>query len=384
MKIALNATIIEDKPRGLGVYAINIITRLLLQIENAVVFTAHPESFKSSVPHIRKVSSWVRPASGKFNRRLAAALRFLWTQTVLPLTTLGNRIDIYYSPTQHGQIWLPKGSSQVITVHDLLPLQYPSLRRHQQLYYRVLLPLVLKKSAAIITVSESTKRDLIQFYNYPAEKIHVVYNGYDQDVFKPSGTPASDGKYFLTINAHHPYKNIQAVLDAYKNLADSLEHELIIVTPEPDSAYMRELKSKVILYGLKKRVHFKGYVDSKELVELYHGATALVYPSLYEGFGLPPLEAMACGCPAIVSNTSSLPEVCGNAAYGVDPQDTAAISEAMFKVATDKALRKRLHEDGLSRAKLFSWDRAAEDIYEVMTKVHRESKSEHLRYNTDT
>ncbi len=374
MKIALNATIIEDKPRGLGIYAINVLTRLLPQIENPVVFTAHPENLKSSVSHIKRVNGWVRPASGKLNRKFAAALRFFWTQIVLPLTTLGGRIDIYYSPTQHGLIWLPKGSSQVVTVHDLLPLQYPSLRRHQQLYYKVFLPLVLKKSAAIITVSESTKRDLIQFYDYPAERIHVIYNGYDQDTFKPSDNTVSDGKYFLVVNAHHPYKNAQAVLDAYKNLADSLEHELIIMAPEPDSRYVRELKSSASLHGLEKRVHFKCYVDSKELVELYRGATALVYPSLYEGFGLPPLEAMACGCPVIVSSTSSLPEVCGSAAYSVNPHDTAAISGAMFKVATDKALRARLREDGLLRAKLFSWDKTAEGIYEVITRVYGESK----------
>lgn len=378
MKIALNATIIEDKPRGLGIYAINIMTGLLPRIENPVIFTAHPESFKNSASYIKspikKVNRWVRPSSGKFNRKLAAALRFLWTQTVLPLTTLENHIDIYYSPTQHGLVWLPKGSSQIVTVHDLLPLQYPSLRRHQQLYYKVFLPIVLKKSAAIITVSESTKRDLIQFYNYPAERIHVIYNGYDQDMFKPSDTQASDGKYFLIVNAHHPYKNAQAALDAYKNLADLLEHGLIIVAPEPGSTYVRKLKSKVALHGLEKRVCFKDYVGEEELAGLYRGATALIYPSLYEGFGLPPLEAMACGCPVIVSNTSSLPEVCGGAAYGVDPQDTAAISEAMFKVATDKALRARLHEDGLLRAKLFSWDRAAGEVYEVITGVYGERK----------
>ena len=164
-----------------------------------------------------------------------------------------------------------------------------------------------------------------------------------------------------------PYKNLERSLEAFALL--NLKEYKFVIGGKKDPRFFPRVRKKVDALSLKDRVVFLDYVPEENLPHLYSEAAAFVFPSLYEGFGLPPLEAMACGCPVVVSNTASLPEVCGNAAYYVDPYDVENIAEGIYKVIMNQTLRQNLIKKGLERAKFFSWEKSAEEHLKVFREV---------------
>jgi glycosyltransferase involved in cell wall biosynthesis len=229
----------------------------------------------------------------------------------------------------------------------------------------------LSQAVAVIADSESTKLDIHEYYKVPLSKIHVVYSGIEEDL-RPLPEPIRNRvlhrygltEYVLLVGASFPHKNVERAIQAWAAVSETLPG-LKFVIAGGRAQYLEKLRQTVA--GSKTNgVEFLGYVPREDLIALYSGARALVYPSLYEGFGLPPLEAMACGCPAIVSNTSSLPEVCGDAAYYVDPSSPDAIAEAILKVATDEPMRTVLKKKGLAQAARFNWVTTAQSVYKVL------------------
>ena len=369
MKIAINAGILDDRLSGLGVYTTNVTSSLArLKDVDISIYTAKPEALSViNGASVHLIPSIVQPKYGK----VAGLARFIWNQIVFPF--LVAKRDLIYCTTHHGILW--GYARQVITVHDLLPVKFPDQYRLQTAYYRYLLPILIKRAAAVITISENTKRDLYEQYGLDREKVHVVYNGLDHGRFF---VPAADvvarfkkkyslGNYLLIVGASFPHKNVGAALRAFHQAQTRLPNTELVITGGRKE-YTDELKWVVKALDVK-RVKFLEYVPSVELPALYAGATALVYPSLYEGFGFPPLEAMACGCPVIVSNTSSLPEVCGGAVYYVDPKNNEEMANVMVALVSDIGLQMQLKERGLLRAKSFSWDTTALGIYDILTKV---------------
>jgi len=229
----------------------------------------------------------------------------------------------------------------------------------------------IKKASHIIAVSQNTKSDLIKYLNIPEERITVIYNGVDHSIFKPVKSKLFHEPYILYVGTERARKNLSSLFHAFSRLKWEFKGlKLVKVGPPGRSAEFRKRTIKQIQsLVLDEDVIFVDWVAENDLPYYYSSASLLVYPSLYEGFGLPPLEAMACGCPVVTSNTSSLPEVVGDAAIMVDPYDIDGLANAMREVLTNDGLRKAMIEKGLAQAKKFSWEKTAEETLEVYKKV---------------
>jgi glycosyltransferase involved in cell wall biosynthesis len=377
MKIALNASILDDKPSGLGIYTYNVINEMINIVssnDELFIYTSCPYLFKEQKNiKIKNVPANTQPKYGKS----AAIKRFIWTQFNLKKEIARENIDILYSTTHHG---LLNFNRQIITVHDLLPLYFnykDSLQRIlQSNYFKYILPQILKKAQRIITISDCTKKDITKFFHIKEEKVIRIYNGYDDKDFyfrdnadKYIFNKYKIEKYLLAIGASYPHKNYKRFLQAAKIVKDKGIHNFKIIITGGRKEYQESLKRLSREIGLYSEIKFIDYISQEDLPYLYSAAQCLVYPSLYEGFGLPPLEAMACGCPVITSNTSSLPEVVGDAGIMVDPYDVNEIAKAIDLVLSNENLRNEMIEKGLKQAKKFSWKRTAEEIYKEIKRI---------------
>jgi glycosyltransferase involved in cell wall biosynthesis len=225
-----------------------------------------------------------------------------------------------------------------------------------------------------VTISENTKQNIMSFYGIDSERICVIFPGFESDRYHLGiKTEGLKKKYALTEYLLYagnllPHKNLQRLLRAFSLIAMQFPYKLVIAGFR-DPRYYPALVAEAQVLRVSEKVLFLNYVPADELPAFYAGAEAFVFPSLYEGFGLPPLEAMACGCPVVTSNVSSLPEVCGDAAYYVNPYDIENIAEGIHKVLTDKFLRRSLIEKGLERAKLFSWEKSAKEHLKVFEEI---------------
>jgi glycosyltransferase involved in cell wall biosynthesis len=300
----------------------------------------------------------------------------LWTHARLSWEMVTHSPDVLFVPAHVLPLVHPRRS--VVTVHDLGYLHYPQAHtRWARTYLQWSTAYNARSATHVIADSEATKRDLIQHCGTTAEKITVVYPGCD-----PSFAPVHDlaqlvaarerygiaTPYVIYVGTLQPRKNLTGLLDAFSNLVgEGRDLHLAIVGKkgwlyEPLFARVREL-------GLEERVHFAGYVPQADLPGLLSGARALVLPSLYEGFGFPVLEAMACGTPVVCSDVASLPEVAGDAAILVNPHDTAQLTQALRRVLVDDALRHDLAERGLRQAARFSWQECARQTLQILEMV---------------
>ncbi|MGQ9501096.1 MAG: glycosyltransferase family 4 protein [Anaerolineae bacterium] len=261
----------------------------------------------------------------------------------------------------------------VLTVHDLIFRLFPEHHKRLNFWYlNATMPLYCRRADAIIAVSEATRHDLMRLYGVPAEKITVIHEAAAPH-FKPAtperiaavreryGLPEH---YILRVGTIEPRKNLERLLDALQLLQHYDSTIRLVVVGSKGWLYDRFFK-KLHGSGLRHAVVLTGYVRDTDLPAIYSGATLLVEPSLYEGFGLPLLEAMACGTPVVCSNTSSLPEVAGDAACYFDPRDSAAMAEAIGEVWRDGSLRDTMRHNGLTRAAQFSWERTAQETLTV-------------------
>ena len=369
-RVLINASILDHKPSGLGRYSFEILRRLLedSSIEYHV-FTSMPELFKDREAKIIKISTFSRPSQGK----LGGVARYL--SGILNREIRKSQFDLIYSPTHHG-LNLP--AKQIITVHDLLPLKFRKTFSQEGIayyYYKKILPNHLNMSKKIITPSENTKKDIVDNFKIKSEKILVVPCG-----MEPARTVGLLEKkefaerfgiseeYILSVGTtSYPYKNSERLIRAFHIAGLSKKYMLIFCGGRKQ--YIQTLKKLSINLGLKERVIFLDYINSAELDSLYRHASLFIYPSLYEGFGLPPLEAMAFGCPVVCSNISSLPEVCGDGAFYVDPMDTEAIAQGMVKVIDDEILKNELKKRAIIRASRFSWEKAASNLLSTFREV---------------
>lgn len=300
--------------------------------------------------------------------------RLVWNQTVLPRLLRHRDASVFFSPLAEGM--LRPACPQVITVHDVIPLHFPEMFKRLGLVYRHLVPRMIAASAAVVVMSESTRRDLQRFYPEAVgdRPVHVVLQGYRRDVFRPlprerlQETRARHGlgRYVLAMGESRPYKNTRRVIEAF--LAGSFKGIQLALVGRVRPAELGTLAGALAPGG---PVRLLGYVPDEDLAALYGGAEAFVFPSMYEGFGIPLLEAMACGCPVVSSSAASLPEVAGDAALYVDPHCTADIVRGIGTVVNDEGVGKELRARGIERARLFTYERAAEQVMRVLEGVRR-------------
>lgn len=267
------------------------------------------------------------------------------------------------------------GKPFMITIHDLVRICFPFARETMREKMGLKLDaLGLKKAQHIITVSACTKADLMRYLKIPENKITVIYHGVDRSVFKPVCGRRLGFPYLLYVGTERPRKNLGTLLRAFailKKDTSAFRHFKLLKVGSAGRTdeFRRRTISEVRHLGLEGEVIFVDWVSDEDLAGYYSSATALVMPSLYEGFGLPLIEAMACGCPVIASNSSSLPEVAGDAGLLIDPHDPHGLAEAMRQVITEPALRAELIEKGFKRTQRFSWERAAQETLQVYSKV---------------
>jgi glycosyltransferase involved in cell wall biosynthesis len=305
------------------------------------------------------------------------------------LLTLGNPavayavkrygLDIIHDPNGIAPFLAPRlGAKRIVTIHDAFAYVHPEMHnRFDNWRYRWHLPYAAGRADAVITNSQHSQSDLVLHLGLPADHVHVTPLGVDC-----SFTPVSDGPgraavlagygikppYLLYVGSINGRKNVARLFEAYARVR-ARHPEVTLVVGGKRQWQTAEIDATFRRLDLGDNIHFTGYLDDADLPALYSAAAAFVFPSLYEGFGLPPLEAMACGTPVVTSNVSSLPEVTGEAALLVDPLDVAGLAAAIGRVIDDPALAATLRARGLARAQQFTWERAARETLAIYNQV---------------
>ena len=310
------------------------------------------------------------------------AVRILWEQTIQPVQLLKEGIDLLHSLAFVQPVFLP--CPGIITIYDLSFILFPE-RFHplRRLYLRWSTGYSARKTRRIIAISVSTKRDIIKLLGIAERKVDVVPCGVGEDFQPVENQQVLDDfrrkrhlpeQMILFVGTIEPRKNVITLLRGYALLKKKVQLPRLVIGG-PRGWHHQEVFSVAEELDLQEDVIFPGYIPQEELPLWYNAADFFVYPSLYEGFGLPPLEAMACGTPVITSNTSSLPEVVGEAGILVNPDSVEEVAEAMQRVLTDSNLRAEMRRKGLDRAREFSWQRTAQETVRVYEQTMTHSRT---------
>ncbi len=307
------------------------------------------------------------------DKKLNVIKAHLWEQFILPGRS---KNSLLWSPANSGPF---RVHNQVVTVHDVLHVDRPDLHVNSFLagkLYKFMYPRLFKNCLGILTVSNYTKSRIMELYKIPSEKIKVVYET-PADIFKPCSESeikavrekyklTQDRGYVLSLGSLDIKKNLKNLIKAWQILDNYIkkDFDLILSGQEVERMTLERLELDKIPDGVK----FTGFVDDKDLPALYSGASLFIFPSLYEGFGLPPVEAMSCGAPVIVSNATSLPEICGDGALQVDPYDIESIAAGIKSVLEDNSLAESLRAKGLARSKFFSWEHEIDEHIEFFRR----------------
>jgi len=316
--------------------------------------------------------------------RLGGNARVICFPRVLsPWKARKDRIDIYHGVNY--QLWAQGNAGSVVTVHDLALNIFPEFSKRllgeQWSRYKALR--TFHRATRVIAISQNTANDIHKYYQIPPEKIRIIYNGVGEEFFS---APLPDslksvraryaippGDYILYVGGSDLRKNLESLLKAFSMLLRKIQ-QITLVATGGMGRKAKEIYQSISNLGLERNIVITGHVSDQDLRQLYAGTRLFVYPSLYEGFGIPILEAMSSGVPVIASNTSSIPEVAGDAAYLIDPYNIGALADAMEKVLQDDNLARSLQAKGLQRAKAFSWERTARQTIEVYEDVYRQRK----------
>src|SRR5215831_2422372 len=301
-------------------------------------------------------------------------------QLKIPLALQREGVTLFHAP--HYVLPPLIRCRSVVTIHDCIHLMFPQYlpNRLAFAYARTSIGLAARRATRVLTVSESSKRDILRFVDTQPEKIDVIYNAYDErfavepreeDVVRVRERFQLQDQFVLYAGNVKPHKNVERLIQAFHLVRQrGLDHLKLVIIGDEVSRYAA-LRRAVHKHQLHQYVRFLGYVPEETLAVMYRLAGVFVFPSLYEGFGLPPLEAMASGTPVVTSNVSSLPEVVGDAAILVDPYDPQAIAKGIAKILTDEAIRRELRQKGLKRAQEFSWDASVRRIRNIYCEAVR-------------
>ena len=378
MRVAIDTRKIHDF--GIGTYIRNLLRQLARIDQNTeyILLCREPDLGIAAQlgPNFRGV---VEPSPNYSLRE----------QIHVPWVLRRERPDVYHAP--HYVLPPAVRCRSVVTIHDCIHLMFPQYlpNRAAYAYARASMWAAARRSDRILTVSEASKRDILHFFNVKPEKIVVVYNAIDEHF---RATPSEeqvarireryqlDHKFVLYVGNIKPHKNLVRLIEAFSQLRRTHDDLKLLIIGDEISK-LPALRRAVHRNKLHKFVRFLGYLKDDTLTVLYRLASVFVFPSLYEGFGLPPLEAMASGTPVVTSNVSSLPEVTGDAAVLVDPYDVDSISDGMRRILDDPRLAEELRIKGLKRAHEFSWERSVEKTQRVYREVAADghaSEMEHL------
>lgn len=390
MRIGIDARTILNPEKGeaigVGHYTFQLIRHLLdIDQENEYVlffdFRVREKDVKKfSRPNVKikfyPFSDYKKYLPGAYNEILGTA------------TLAKENLDIIHTTSPMSRIPASYRGTTIVTFHDLAPYivpdVFPQLKRTKA---RTLLSLMASKADKIIAVSSSTKKDVREIFKTPEDKIRVIYSGFDKRFFEQSAVSREKvlekyeikDKYILFLGTLEPVKNIGRLFEAFKIFKDSCKKEGVncdykLVMAGKNGWLAKEYKQMAKDLGIAKDVIFTGYIIGDEMVPLFKNADFFVMPSLYEGFGTTVLEAFATGTPAIVSNVSSIPEIAGDAALLVDPNNKQSIADAMLKLAKDENLKNMYREKGKAQVDKFNWEKCARETLDVYLHAYNNGK----------
>jgi glycosyltransferase involved in cell wall biosynthesis len=369
MKVGLMARSLRPPLTGIGRYTLNLARAVASSLSPGSLFLYLPRDSVSlnGVPARQETAPVPIPHE---------LFRAAWEQTVVPFQARSQQINVYHSPNYTLPLALPCPS--VLTVHDLAFLRGGLHNRRLQLYLKVFASIAVRRASQIICVSDATRADLESRFPSSRTRTTVIYQGLDPRFKERPAKAAIDSfrrerglerPYLLFVGAIEPRKNLPRLIRAFERVVDDarIPHDLVICGPWGwRYGPSRDAIEASHCAGRIKRL---GYVPDERLGSLYAGADALAYVSLLEGFGFPPLEAMAMGTPVITSNLSSMPEVVGDAGVKVDPRNVGAISRALALVLTDSTQAARMREAGFEQARQFTWARCARETIGVYRRA---------------
>ena len=367
MRIAIDARKLRDF--GIGTYIRNILMELSrLDRESEYIVLCRPDDVESG------------DVLGRNFRMVpeTAPTYSVAEQFKIPVSLAREGVRLVHEP--HYVLPPLLRCRSVVTIHDCIHLMFPEYLPNRLAYYyaRGSMWAASRKSDRILTVSEASKRDILRFFDVRPEKVVVIYNAIDERFLAPADPERMDlvrqryqldHPFVLYVGNIKPHKNIERLIASFGRARGHCDDNLKLIIIGDEISKYPGLRQQVHKHKLDKHVRFLGFQPMETLAAFYRLARAFVFPSLYEGFGLPPLEAMACGAPVVTSNVSSLPEVAGGAALLVDPYDEDAIAAGIVRAVNDESLRAELIEKGRQRARTFSWKQSVRKIHEIYMQV---------------
>jgi glycosyltransferase involved in cell wall biosynthesis len=373
LRIVIDARKLHDF--GIGTYVRNLVRQLARQCgDETYGLVCRPDD-----------AAFVRGLGTQFTPIIARASHYSAGELVsIPWLVRQAGADVFHAP--HYVASPLTHCPTVVTIHDCIHLRFPQYlpNRAGVVYAKWMMRSAARRARRILTVSQASKDDILSYLRVPADKVEVIYNALDERLAAP---PTADDlarvreRFLLTdpfvlyAGNIKPHKNLDRLIEAFARVREHVPGELKLLIIGDEISKYQNLRRLVHRLQLHQHVRFLGFVPDATLAALYRMAAVFVFPSLYEGFGLPPLEAMASGAPVVTSNVSSLPEVVGDGALLIDPLDAGAIADAIHRILTDDALRASLVARGYARARTFSWERSVarirENYFDVARSAHR-------------
>ncbi len=370
MKIVVNTRLLlKNRMEGIGWFAFETLKRITQQHPEHTFYFIFDRPYSNEFVFADNVKPIVISPPARH-----PILWYLWFEWSLPNVLKVIKPDVFVSP--EGYLTLRTDIPQVNVMHDIAYEHYPeTVPWLVRKYYRYYFPKFARKAKVVATVSEFSRQDIIKYYQIPAEKIKVVYNGINENFHEVPETEKlqtrqkwSSGKpYFVFVGGLQPRKNLQKLIEAFIIFKErsASDFKLLLVGKSAYKSNELEAFSRQSIYA--EDIIFTGRVESQaELNKIISASYAMTYVSVFEGFGIPCLEAMKCGTAVITSNTSSMPEVCGDAALYVDPHNIESIADGLFKLASDKNLREELIVLGKIQSQKFSWQKTADMFYAII------------------
>lgn len=367
MRIAIDARKLHDY--GIGTYVRNLVRWLARQPGSDQYLLLCRDRDADFVRRLGPQFEAIPEGSGNYSVR---------EQFSVPVALRRARADLFHAPHYVVSPFTP--CPYVVTIHDCIHLRFPQYlpNRLAYAYARTMMWSAARGARRVLTVSNASKQDIVRYLKVPSGKVEVIYNGLDErlsiaptveDINRVRERFQLTAPFILYAGNIKPHKNVDRLIEAYSILRRrGIDDVMLLIIGDELSKYPN-LRRLVHRFQLHKHVRFLGFVPDATLAALYRLASVFVFPSLYEGFGLPPLEAMAAGAPVVTSNVSSLPEVVGDAALLIDPMDAGAIADATASVLRDSALRDELIRRGHARVEAFSWQRSVTRIQEVYAEL---------------
>jgi len=363
---------------GVRSYTINLV-RNILKLNEGREFLLFPFLTKKTKENFEGLNYKGFVIKEQYRKWLFAILSSLGGRTLISKRYL-SRWDVFWTP---GIFLLPIRCSIVGTIFDLTTILFPQFHKRKVVEHQEKAFHYFKENASlIIAISENTKTDIMKYLHIPKDKIRTIYCGVGDEFRKIEDVRilksrlrgiGIDYPYILYLGTLEPRKNVERLIEAFIQLKKEKQINVKLVISGIKGWGYQSIFDKVVSLGVEKEIIFSGFIPNELIPFLYNGASAFVYPSLYEGFGLPVVEAMACGVPVVTSNVSSLPEVAGDAAILINPYSVDELADGIWRILSDEELRTQCIKKGIERAKLFTWERCAKNTLDAFNEVYRTS-----------